>query len=192
MSSRRMRTNIGFITLVCLGTFYVASSLLAATREYQIKAAFVHKFILFADFPNETMSRSDSSFTVCIYENNPFQSAFQSVEGSDVKGSILRVRHLTKRAMPVDMYECQVIYFCKTNNEQKVAQALRQLRQMPILTIGEHSSFLQSGGIIRIFSKHNKVVFSVNTHAAQESGIRFRSQMLRVAEQVIESEGRGQ
>ena len=165
--------------------FFVAAAVFADVREYHVKAAFVHKFTLFTDYPQSKSIASRRWFNICIPGENPFGDAFRPVEGKMVHGRPLAIRHLPVGSGADELKTCDVVYLQNSVSELHQRKLIGALQSYPILTIGEHEDFLHMGGIIRLYKKRGRIVFSVNTVASRRTGIRFRSQMLRIAEDVI-------
>ena len=174
---------MNFIILLCLSTFALGDG-----SEYLVKAAFIHKFTLFIEFPGHASIASQSGFNICILGQNPFGDAFSPVEGKPVNGRPLMLRNLSLNASDTELKQCNVLFLVSGVADSRQQTVLKSLRYFPTLTIGEHEDFLQMGGIIRLYRKQDRIVFSVNAVAAKRAGIQIRSQMLRVAEYVIHSE----
>ena len=161
----------------------------ADTSPYQLKAAFVHKFLLFIDYP-ESSNKEDASkqITICIYGQNPFKNFFNPVIGTSIKGRKLTVKHLRPNSKVDTLLKCQAIFFSQKNKSNLVKRTLKKVKNQPILTIGENKNFLKWGGLIRLYEFENRTVFDINVKEGTLSQIRFRSQMLRIAENVIDYE----
>jgi hypothetical protein len=54
----------------------------------------------------------------------------------------------------------------------------------PVLTVGEGSEFLRSGGMIELFSENNRLRFNVNVAAARRAGLTISSNLLQLAASV--------
>ena len=178
----RLRIFVALI-IMCIG-----AGVFADVREYQVKAAFIHKFTLFTDYPENAAGASRRWFRICVPGENPFGEAFRPVEGKMVHGRPLAIRHLPEETGWEVLSTCDVVYLQASVPEIHQRKLVDELQSYPVLTIGEHEDFLHMGGIIRLYKKRSRIVFSVNTVAAKRTGIRFRSQMLRIAEDVIYQE----
>ena len=55
-----------------------------------------------------------------------------------------------------------------------------------ILTVGETSDMLESGGVVNFLVEKNKVRFEINLTAARDEKLTIRSQLLRLATKVID------
>jgi hypothetical protein len=52
----------------------------------------------------------------------------------------------------------------------------------PILTVGDAADFIGRGGMIRFAEVANRIRFEINPGAAERSGLRVSSRLLRLAE----------
>jgi len=54
-----------------------------------------------------------------------------------------------------------------------------------VLTVGDTSGFIESGGGINFLMEENKIRFDINLTAAEKAGLKIRSQLLRLAKRVV-------
>ncbi len=153
-------------------------------REYQIKASFLHKFILFVEWPEEFVESTENTIIIGILGKDPFGNAFEPVEGQMVKGKALVIKRFEDNASHELLRKCHLL-FISTSFQGKVKEVLKSLKDHPVLTICESKEFLSSGGMIHIFKMQNRVVFEINKAAAERVNIKFRSKLLRVAVRVV-------
>ncbi|MBN2802407.1 MAG: YfiR family protein [Deltaproteobacteria bacterium] len=172
-----------FISILFFQTIDGAAQL----DPYQLKAAFIYKFLLFTDFPKTETDHHNRHLSICIYGQDPFKDAFNPVIGKIVKNRILKVKNIDK-STPIDrVQKCQVIFFSKQNNVTDIDHTINAVKNSSILTIGERENFIYRGGMIRLYTNLGKTEFSVNMDNAEISKIKFRSQMLRIANIVIDN-----
>ena len=146
-------------------------------REYQIKAAFLYNFLKFVDWPSEVLPESSDVITVCVFGDDPFGEALESIKDKLVKGRRLTIRRLG----PVkDLESCHVL-FIGASEEARLPQVVQSLRGASVLTIGEIEGFAESGGIINFVVKKNKVHFEINLNNAERARLKLSSQLLSVA-----------
>jgi hypothetical protein len=62
---------------------------------------------------------------------------------------------------------------------------MKRLAHTSVLTVSEFDDFLTRGGIVRMSMKDEKIRFHVNTATATDIGLKFSSQFLTVADQVV-------
>jgi hypothetical protein len=156
----------------------IASSPLAAqtdpASEDRLKAAFVYRFPQFVEWPAGALDGRET-LDICVVGPNPFGSTLDElVAGESLNGRRLAVRHLTV-AQPID--GCRVLYVAGENRRPLLSRVADQ----PILTVGDSSTFLDDGGIIRLTLVDRRVRFEVNALAAERARLRLSSQLLRLA-----------
>jgi hypothetical protein len=154
-----------------------AQSLSAQEYENQVKATFIYNFSRFIDWPNGTFTGGRSPLTVCVLGDNPFGGALDSIKGKDVKGRKIQIKRLTSF---LKLDTCQIL-FISSSERAHLREILKSARHARILTIGEMYQFTQAGGIVALAMRKNRIHFSVNLDAADETGVRISSRVLRLA-----------
>jgi hypothetical protein len=185
-----------------------ASSLLAQnqddssqSREYKIKAAFLYNFIKFVDWPKEKAVTEDESVVIGIIGKNPFGDAFEPVKNKKVKGNNTVIKYFKgyKELKEIEKdnnseYEkiveelrnCYLLFIC-SSEKNNLVDILNLVRNHGVLTVGETPGMLEVNGIINFLLEENKVRFEINLNNARESELVIRSQLLRLAKNVIEN-----
>lgn len=175
---------------VCFGIFIflILSSTVCFAgepeREYQIKAAFLYKFLLFAEWPEEPTDEFRDTIRIGIIGKDSFGNAFEPVEGEIINGRKLIIKRFGKDVSAVMLKKCHIL-FISSSIKKDVDKILELLNEYPIITVSEVKGFTQSGGMINFVIKGNRVGFEINTSAAESAGIKFRSKLLRVAQQIV-------
>jgi hypothetical protein len=145
--------------------------------EYQLKAAFVSKFPEFTEWPSVTLD-SRKTIDICVARPNPFGSILSDFVASQVvRGRQLRVREI---GSPADVPSCLVL-FIPGDSAAEQRNLLVSAQKTPVLTVGESTTFLDEGGLINLRLIGGRVRFDVNVDAANRVGVRFSSQLLRLA-----------
>ena len=75
--------------------------------------------------------------------------------------------------------------FISNSEEKRLPVLMANLRNAPVLTVGEADDFLLSGGIIRFCLDGKKVRFEINREAAEFARLRISSQLLLLAKNVV-------
>lgn len=174
----------------------------AATREYQIKAAFLYNFIKFVDWPQEKVSDTNEPVVIGVIGKAPLENAFKPMKGKapDINGKPILVKYFKsfeelmksgendKEALQKKLdalRKCHLLFICAS--EQKNASAiLDAVKESSVLTVGENSEFVGLGGIINFVQEDEKMRFEINAAAAAKAKLKIRSQLLRLAKRVIE------
>ena len=147
------------------------------TPEYQLKAAFVAKFPEFTEWPSAALDVR-RTIDICIARPNPFGKALSEfVAGETLRGRSLQVREI---ATPADLAPCLLLFVPNAPVIDR-RTLLASAQKLPLLTIGDSPTFLDDGGIVHLRLVDGRVRFDINVRAADRVGIRFSSQLLRLA-----------
>lgn len=150
------------------------------SQEYAIKAAFLYNFAKFVEWPEEAFSDGQEVMTICVLGQDPFGSALESMKGKTIKGRKVRIWR-SKRIC--DLKVCHILYISRSK-EKDLARILAELRGSNVLTVGDMENFAGRGGIINFITVENKLRFEINIDAAQQSGLKVSSNLLKVAKKV--------
>ena len=86
------------------------------------------------------------------------------------------------------MKKCHLLFICSSENDD-LPDILNIVKNNNVLTVGETGDFLKTGGIINFLLEENKVRFEINLIAARDAKLTIRSQLLRLAQRVIDENG---
>jgi hypothetical protein len=164
-------------------------------KEYEVKAAFIYNFLKFVDWPEEKMANSKKQIIIGIIGESPFGSATdvfkdKKVEDCDVVVKYFEGLEQIKKMSEKDRAEneeslknCHLLFICPS--EQKLVKELTDIvGKSGVLTVGDTEGFAKSGGAIHFFMEDNKIRFNINLSASEKSGLKIRSQLLRLAKKV--------
>jgi hypothetical protein len=164
---------VSVLALVCT----CAASAQEVTAEYQLKAAFVAKFPEFTEWPDSALD-SRTTIDICVARPNPFgKSLSVLVAGEAVRGRQLRVREIDATA---DLDACLLVFVAAQSALDRKA-LLTAAQKLSVLTVSDAPSFLDEGGIVNLRLVNGRVRFEINVAVADRVGIRFSSQLLRLA-----------
>jgi hypothetical protein len=150
----------------------------AQPLEYELKAAFLFNFVKFVEWPPEAFAGARSPLTICVYGQDPFGASLDGV----VRGESLGERSLLVQRPETldDLRDCHVL-FVSRSERQRMPEVLARVEGAPVLTVGDTDGFLRAGGMINFVLEENKVRFLINQEAAERSGLRISSKLLRLA-----------
>ncbi len=165
------------LLLVCSTVFLSAQT--SVTREYQVKAAFIFNFTQFVEWPENSFSGNQSPLIIGVLGQNPFGSFLEeTVLGEKMNGHPLIVKYYNNVE---EVKSCHILFvnLPETNKEEEVNAALKG---RSILTVSDAPGFMQAGGMIRFFTKNNKIQFQINLEATKYANLVISSKLLRLAE----------
>ena len=150
----------------------------AASKEYQVKAAFLLNFVQFIQWPAAAFPAPDAPIIVGVLGDDPFGAALeQTFQDELVQGRKLVVKRSRQKE---ELKTCHLVFVCNSEKDQ-LAEILASLNDAPIVTVGDIDQFAERGGIIGFFLDGNKIRFAINSNAAQRKGLRISSQLLKRA-----------
>lgn len=172
----RLITGVSFFLLLATSSFAVGID----SRENRLKAAYLLNFARFIYWPEEVFSKSDPSMNICVYKDADFIESIKSISNRKVNNKQIKLI-LTEDAQAID--SCHIIYFSQqiNNNFEKLVPVIGEKL---ILTVSDVPGFVDSGGLIELIEVDNKYRFIINVTKSKQVGVRYRSQLLEVAESV--------
>ena len=167
--------------LVCF-SLSAAAAFTEIDREQRIKAAFLFNFAKFIDWPEQ---RHDQGFQVCTIGSDPLNSAIQLISGKQLRGEEIIVQQLSEAD---DISSCRMLYMSKLKASQ-AASIFYKAQKNGIVTVGDGEQFARNGGVIGFTRKaigdtvsgRTRIGFAVNVDAARKSGVKVRSELLKLA-----------
>jgi hypothetical protein len=178
---RYVRLCIGLIVLLVAASQTSPLPAEEQAGEYQVKAAFIHNFIKYVEFP-EGGERQAGTFQICVLGKNPFGEAFAPYVNKNIQGRKLLVKAIQRVE---DAKGCQLL-FISSSERRKVPLIMQGLQGLPILTVRDFDGFSAAGGMIELVPLRNRVGFIINLAVAKESRLKISSQLLKLAQRVIE------
>jgi hypothetical protein len=144
----------------------------AGPTEYQIKTAFLYNLAKFIEWPAD-----DGTLNLCILGEDLFGKNIDSIEGKTVAGRKLSVRRIKSAH---DIKQCRMLFIASPENE-RLADILKALQGLNILTIGDTDGYAERGVIINFYTDQNKIRFEINRDAAERSGLKISSKLFDLA-----------
>lgn len=149
--------------------------------EYQVKAAFIYNFSKFVEWPDRAFLAPADPMVIGVLGHDPFGSALDLLEGKTVKGRNIAVRRI---ADIHNIGPCQILFISQSENGH-LEEIMTEIKNTPILLIGDTEPFLQHGGMINFIAEESRVGFEINNSAARRAGLRISSQLLKLAKRVV-------
>jgi hypothetical protein len=146
-------------------------------EEYQVKAAFLHKFAKFVEWPSAAFSSDADPFVLCISGKDPFGKALDTLQDKTVGNRKFVIKKFQSMEEAV---KCHILYI-SSSEKSGLQQILKAVRNKQILTVGDTEGFAQSGGMINFTMQEGKVQFEINPQAVKQAGLTVSSQLLKVS-----------
>src|SRR5512133_180711 len=151
-------------------------------NEHEVKTAYLYNFAKYVEWPQTALPRENTALTMCIAGKGPLNEVIETLAGKTVRNRKLVIRQLSKSE---DLNECQIL-FINTVMKPSLTHLLTASAPRSILTISDIKGFAAAGGMIELVPVRDKIRFEINNRAAQNSGLRISSHLLRLATTVIE------
>lgn len=145
--------------------------------EYEVKAAFLEKFIRFVEWLAEVnIEDINKPFVIGVIGENPFNSILEKMYSEQkIKSKKVEIRSIS---IPDELADCNLLVIAESVNNI-THQLLNQARELPILTIGVEYSI--KGGHIFLFVESNYICFEIDKGAVKQSGLYFSSFLLKMS-----------
>ncbi len=171
--SSRVRLGVALMVIACaMRTAHAAVNDDVRFEEHRVRAEFLVNFTKFVQWPD------DGALAFCITGDRFFARAMSAaIAQSSTGGREIVVRTLGPKE---DFTQCHTVFIAAFVGRGTQA-ILKQVQELPVLTIGESPSFLTEGGAVRVFVENNRIRFKVGGGAAEKKGLRISSQLLTLA-----------
>ena len=159
-------------------TFFVYAQTPVA-REYQLKAVFLYNFTQFVEWPTHSFTSDQAPMVIGILGTDPFGSYLEeTVAGENINGHPLRVQ---RYSTVEEIGSCQIL-FINVADKNKREQIIVKLKGRNILTVSDAPDFLLQGGMIRFFTKQDKIKLQVNLEETKTANLVISSKLLRLVD----------
>lgn len=171
------------LVLAVLAAFLADPAALSAqppvSKEYQLKAAFLYNFTKFVEWPAGSWLESHSPIVIGVFGGNPFGSFLeQTVHDRRINGREIIVRAVTSAEQARATH---LLFVPKSVSDEDLAELKSAVEGLAVLTVGESPAFARQGGMITFVLQEDKIRFAINASAAQRSGLKFSSQLQKLA-----------
>lgn len=155
-----------------------------ASREYEIKAAFLYNFTKFVEWPAGSFPDAHAPLVIGVLGDSPFAAALERVvHDRTVNGRAIIVRRVESLAELASAH----VLFVASAEEARFGSLEPTIETSPILTVGESEFFASLGGVVTFVLQDDKVRFEVNTSSADHAGLKISAQLLKLAASVRRS-----
>ena len=151
--------------------------------ERSVKAAFLYKFLGYADFPASAFADSAAPVTIGVAGSDEMAAELgRVVAGRQVRGRPIVVRTLREGDSVQNAGQIHLLFVAGTDN----ARAARILRStQAALPVTECELGLQYGSVINFRIIEERVRFDVSLDSAERNNVKLSSRLLTVANRVV-------
>jgi len=142
--------------------------------EAQVKAGLLYNFISFVEWPE---TPEPNVLVIGVFGADPVTAALQPVRGQTVGHRRIEVREVGGET---DARRCHIL-FVPTSRDREAPALLAALRDVPVLTVGEHEQFTRLGGVIRVFPDRSRLRLEIDVTRAERLKLRISSRLLNLS-----------
>ncbi|WP_353570545.1 YfiR family protein [Candidatus Albibeggiatoa sp. nov. BB20] len=152
-----------------------------AAKEYQIKAVFLFNFVNFVSWPRSAFDNKSEPFSICVIGTDPFGIYLDfTTEGQTAKGGRgLKIKRLKDNVQ--DIRNCHIL-FISDSEQNNLNTILEKTRDLAILTVSDIDNFVKKGGMVKFFSRNNKIRLGINPDAIKAEGLIANANLLNLSQ----------
>lgn len=148
------------------------------SKEYQVKAAFLYNMPKFVEWPPERFADAAAPIVIGVLGENPFGDQLAAiVKDRKINGRAVLVRSV----QTLDEAKATHVLFIGERAEARFAAMWPTLELLPVLTVGESSTFIEAGGIIRFVPVDDKLRFEIDMSSAERAQLKISAQLQKLA-----------
>jgi hypothetical protein len=147
--------------------------------ERRVKAAFLYKFLGYADFPAGSFADAATPVSIGVVGADDMAIELTRIAaGRLVGGRMITVRALREQDLAQPLH----VLFVAGQDDARAARLLRAANAQ--LTVTECDGGLRSGSVINFTIVDDRVRFDVSLDAAEKKNVKLSSRLLTVANRV--------
>jgi len=179
--SQRRRRQLLVLGLLCLAGRPAPAQEARFAAEYQIKAAYLYKFLAFTEWPAQAFDGRDAQIVIGVLGSEALAMELsQAVAGRAVDGRAVSVRELRVGDATTGLH----VLFVGRAAARRLPGVLAAARGQPLLTVGESDDAAATGTAITFVVVDDKVRFDVAPAVAEQAGLKISARLLAVARKV--------
>ncbi|MBI5278816.1 MAG: YfiR family protein [Burkholderiales bacterium] len=149
-------------------------------RESLVKAAFLHKFASFVDWPEGTFPRPDTPLRIAVMgDDQVFRDLRELARDRDRDGRPV----LVTRVIAGDPLSGFHILYLKAPSAARLAEVIPQVPE-GVLTVADSDGTHPRGSVISFFLDEGRVRFGASVDAAARQKLRLSPRLLSVARSI--------
>jgi hypothetical protein len=146
----------------------------------EVKAAYLYNFAKFVEWPPDATSGA-ATINVGVWGSEALGDALRGV----VRDKTVNGRGFTvKRPAGVDDLDGLHILFISDAEKTRVADILKRVDGLSVLTVSDNERFCDMGGTITLFVENSHIRFDIRLDAALRSRLKVSSRLLNLARKV--------
>lgn len=158
-----------------------ASAWAAGDIEYQIKAAYLYKFVAYVEWPPTVFAEANTPVTIGVIGADDVAAELNNIKsGRPPNSRAVEVKMLK----PGDSLAGVQVLFIGGQENGRLKRLLEGLQSQPVLTVTEWTGALGAGSVINFVPVDDRIRFEVSVAHAERSGLKISARLLNVAQKV--------
>ncbi len=183
-TGRRSSWRHGWRTLLRAGllAFVAVANASAQTgaTETAVKAAYVHKFLPFVDWPESALPPAGSPLVVGVVDAEPVRTELENfAAGRQVHNRPVQTRRI------VEGDSLDGLHVLYVSRQSALSSWLKALNQRPVLVVSEGTASIDAGSMLGLIVVNGRLRFEASPLAADRVGLKLSSRLLSLADRVL-------
>lgn len=176
---RLRRAVAGLVAVAAAGTVWAQA--MQATPD-QVKAAYLHKFAAYVEWPSGTFADSAAPVVVGVVNAQAVHAEMtRLIEGRPVQGRPMVVRPVAAERAQEGVH----ILYVGSDTPGSAQKILPLYRDRPVLTVTDAPDGIADGAVLGFVLDAQRVRFQASLPAAHRAGLTLSSRLLAVADRVV-------
>jgi hypothetical protein len=152
---------------------------MSASREHQIKAAYLYNFGRYVTWPAKSFANSKSSFAIGVPEEDLLVPILQQIaRAKKIQDRPIQIRRFSSVA---DVRPCHILYLPASLPSEAQSEIIRKAGKRGVLIVGESDGILERGAAMQFVVEDNRIRVVVSRKAAERAGLTISAKLLQVA-----------
>lgn len=172
----------GWGAMLALAATEAVAQAEGAVAEHQVKAAYLHKFLDFVEWPASAFGNAQSPYVIGVAGADALADELEAlVARRRPNGRPVVARRLRAGESPTDLH----VLFVGRGAGPRTAVLLAAADKQPVLTVTETEEGFAYGSVISFAVDDKRVRFDVALRRAEAHEIKISSRLLGVARRVV-------
>ncbi len=169
------------VLLVFICFEFAAQASTQSVEESRVKAAYLYNFAKFVEWPPGVFHNPDDPAVICVVGDERTSDVLEpAIAGKKANGRPVEAR---RPHSSVELKSCQVL-FIGFSDKERIAQLLKEVQQLSVLTVGQSDHFIPLGGMINLAFKDTTIALEIDPEPSTAVGLKISSRLLVVAQLV--------
>ncbi|MGR9114211.1 MAG: YfiR family protein [Gammaproteobacteria bacterium] len=146
-------------------------------EEHSVLAALTLNIVRLTSWPEVDKDQMNDVINLCLVGDNSVRQSFLSIDQKNVGNKKLRLVNLSRL---INLEQCQVLFVSELK-QNLLLQVFIELKNKPILTIGDSHEFAELGGMVGLENVKGKINLLVNLAVVRQSGMTISARLLKLA-----------